>query len=47
MSDGKDVTMPKTLDDYLALPYRMEITPGDHGGYVINYPDLLDCITQV
>lgn len=47
MSDGKDVTMPKTLDDYLALPYRMEITPGDHGGYVVNYPDLLGCITQV
>jgi predicted RNase H-like HicB family nuclease len=39
--------MPSSLEDFLALPYRMEITPGDHGGYVVDYPDLLGCVTQV
>lgn len=35
------------MDQYLTLPYRMAITPGDQGGYIVNYPDLLGCITQV
>ena len=36
----------KTLNEYLALPYRMEIV-GDHdeGGFVVSYPDLPGCIT--
>ena len=36
----------RTIDEYLALPYRMEITPDkDEGGFVISYPDLPGCIT--
>lgn len=37
----------KTLEEYLALPYRWEITPDEFGGFVLRYPDLLGCITQV
>lgn len=40
-------TTPVTLDDYLALPYRMEIIPDDQGYFFINYPDLPGCMTQV
>lgn len=37
--------MPK-IEDYLAAPYKMEITPdADEGGYVVSYPDLPGCIT--
>ncbi|MBA2276573.1 MAG: toxin-antitoxin system HicB family antitoxin [Chloroflexia bacterium] len=39
--------MPKTLEQYLALPYRLEITPSEHGGFVVRYPELLGCVTQV
>ena len=36
----------KTLDDYLALSYRMEIVKDrDEGGFVASYPDLPGCIT--
>ena len=36
----------RTIDEYLALPYRMEITPDkDEGGFVVSYPDLPGCIT--
>ena len=36
----------KTLNDYLALSYRMEIVKdGDEGGFVASYPDLPGCIT--
>ena len=36
----------KTLNDYLALPYRMEIIrDSDEGGFVASYPDLPGCIT--
>ena len=36
----------KTLNEYLRLPYRMEIVE-DHneGGFVVSYPDLPGCIT--
>lgn len=44
---GNDGIIPRTLADYLALPYRMKIAPVDHGGYVVNYPDLLGRVTQV
>ena len=31
----------KTLNEYLALPYRMEIVEDrEEGGYVVSYPDL-------
>ena len=36
----------KTLNEYLALPYRMEIVEDrDEGGYVVSFPDLPGCIT--
>lgn len=36
----------KTLDDYMAMPYRMEIIEDkDEGGFVVSYPDLPGCIT--
>ena len=36
----------KTLDEYLALPYRMELTPDpDEGGYVVSFPDLPGCLS--
>lgn len=36
----------KTLNDYLNLPYRMEVVEDlDEGGYVVSFPDLPGCIT--
>lgn len=36
----------KTLDDYMKMPYRMEIVEDkEEGGFVISYPDLPGCVT--
>ena len=36
----------KTLNDYMAMSYRMEIVEDkDEGGFVISYPDFPGCIT--
>ena len=36
----------KTLNDYMAMHYRMEIVEDtDEGGFVVSYPDLPGCIT--
>lgn len=36
----------KTIDEYMKIPYRMEIIEDrDEGGYVASYPDLKGCIT--
>lgn len=36
----------KTLNDYISLPYKMEIVEDrDEGGYVVSFPDLPGCIT--
>lgn len=36
----------KTLNDYMAMSYRMEIVEDkDEGGFVVSYPDLPRCIT--
>lgn len=36
----------KALDEYLTLPYRMEVVEDhDEGGFVVSYPDLPGCIT--
>ena len=36
----------KTLNDYMKLPYRMEIAEDkDEGGFIASYPDLPGCIT--
>ena len=38
--------MKKTLSDYMAMSYRMEIIEDkDEGGFVVSYPDLPGCIT--
>ena len=35
----------KTLNDYLAMSYRMEIVEDkDEGGFVVSYPELPGCI---
>ena len=36
----------KTLNDYMAMSYRMEIVEDkDEGEFVVSYPDLPGCIT--
>lgn len=36
----------KTLNEYHALPYRIEIVEDrNEGGFVVSYPDLPGCIT--
>ena len=38
--------MKKTIDHYLALPYRMEVVPDtEEGGFTVWYPDLPGCLT--
>ena len=36
----------KTLNDYMALPYRLEIVEDqEEGGFVVSFPELPGCIT--
>ena len=36
----------KSIEYYMGLPYRLEITPDlDEGGFVARYPELPGCIT--
>lgn len=36
----------RSLEEYLALPYRLELIPDPYeGGYAASYPDLPGCIT--
>ncbi len=36
----------KTLEEYMRLPYAMEIVPDTvEGGFVVSFPDLKGCIT--
>ena len=38
--------MMKTLNDYLAMSYRMKIVEDkDEGGFVVSFPDLPGCIS--
>ena len=38
--------MKKTVDDYMKLPYKMEIVEDpDEGGFVVSFPELPGCIT--
>ena len=38
--------MMKTLNDYLAMSYRMEIVEDkDEGGFIVSFPDLPGCIS--
>lgn len=36
----------KTINDYIKMPYKMEIIEDkDEGGFIVSYPDLPGCIT--
>ena len=36
----------KTLDEYMKMPYKLEIIPDtEESGYVASYPELPGCIT--
>ena len=36
----------KTIEEYMALPYRMELVPDvREGGYIVSYPDLKGCLS--
>ena len=36
----------RTIDEYIRLPYRMEIIPDTaEGGYVVRFPELPGCLT--
>ena len=36
----------KTIDEYMNLPYQIELTPDpDEGGYVASFPDLPGCLS--
>lgn len=40
------VEKEKTLDDYMKLPYKMEIVPDvEEGGYVVSFPELPGCFS--
>lgn len=36
-----------TLDEYLALQYPFNVVADEEGGYVVIFPDLPGCLTQV
>ena len=36
----------RTLEEYMKLPYPMELTPDPYeGGYVVSFPDLPGCLS--
>ena len=35
----------KTLDEYMRMPYRMEVVADAEGGYVVSFPELKGCLT--
>ena len=36
----------KTIDEYMKMPYQIELTPDpDEGGYVASFPDLPGCLS--
>ena len=36
----------KTLEEYMKLPYKMEIIPdNDEGGFAVSFPELPGCLT--
>lgn len=44
--DEGGIMWMKTIEDYLKLPYRLEIIPDiEEGGYVVTYPELPGCIS--
>lgn len=47
MTDTKQPTTPKSLDDYFALRYPFNVIADPDEGYVVTFPDLPGCMTQV
>lgn len=40
------MTMKKTIDYYMSLPYHMEVIPDmEEGGFTARFPDLPGCLT--
>ncbi len=39
-------TIERTVERYMALPYRVELIPSVEGGYVVRLPDLPGCVSQ-
>lgn len=36
----------KTIEEYMKLPYRIELIPDpDEGGFVVSFPDLPGCLS--
>ena len=35
----------KTIEEYMKLPYKMEIVPDEEGGYVVSFPELPRCLS--
>lgn len=35
----------KTIEEYMKLPYKMEIVPDEEGGYVVSFPELPGCLS--
>jgi antitoxin HicB len=42
-----NATQSRTLDDYLALDYSLQVIADPSGGFALVYPDLPGCMTQV
>lgn len=38
--------MSKTIEEYLQLPYTIEMTPDPDGGWVVSVKELMGCISQ-
>jgi len=38
---------PITLDDYLGVPYQLELVGDGSGTFVVSYPELPGCFTQI
>lgn len=37
----------KSIEEYMSLPYKMEIEPdSDEGGFVVSFPELPGCISS-
>ena len=37
---------PKTIEEYMKLPYKIELIPDEEGGFVTSYPDLPGCLSS-
>lgn len=47
MTDTKSANARKSLEEYLALQYSFNVVADPDGGYVVTFPDLPGCMTEV